>query len=62
MNHHAQDRKAFGKPINEFGQVQKMIADSYAEYMAGIICKHKITHKAYNRTQEGPTYTMWLVL
>lgn len=32
---YAQDRNAFGKPINEFGQTQKAIAESYAEFMAG---------------------------
>ena len=26
---------AFGKPIGEFGQTQKAIAESYAELMAG---------------------------
>jgi isovaleryl-CoA dehydrogenase len=31
---YANDRKAFGKPLNEFGQIQRHIADSYAEYMA----------------------------
>lgn len=31
---YANDRKAFGKPLNEFGQIQRYIADSYAEYMA----------------------------
>jgi isovaleryl-CoA dehydrogenase len=35
MCKYAQERKAFGKPIGEFGQIQKMIAESYAEYMAG---------------------------
>jgi len=35
MNGYARDRKAFGKPINAFGQIQRHIADSYAEYMAG---------------------------
>ncbi|CAM9383764.1 unnamed protein product [Heterosigma akashiwo] len=29
------ERKAFGKPINSFGQIQKAIAETYAEYMAG---------------------------
>ena len=28
-------RKAFGKPIGDFGQIQSAIATSYAEYMAG---------------------------
>ena len=34
MVKYAADRKAFGKPLNEFGQIQKYIADSYAEFMA----------------------------
>ena len=35
MNQYAQDRKAFGKSIADFGQIQKHIAESYADYMAG---------------------------
>ena len=35
MNGYAQERTAFGKPINQFGQMQRMIAESYAHYMAG---------------------------
>lgn len=35
MNRYAQDRESFGKPLNEFGQIQRHIAESYAEYMAG---------------------------
>ena len=35
MNAHASERKAFGKPLNDFGQIQRHIADSYAEWMAG---------------------------
>lgn len=34
MNRYAQDRKAFGESLNRFGQIQKYIADSYAEFMA----------------------------
>jgi len=34
MVSYANDRKAFGKPLNEFGQIQRHIAESYAEYMA----------------------------
>lgn len=34
MNKYAAEREAFGKPLNQFGQVQKYIADSYAEYKA----------------------------
>ena len=35
MNRYASERKAFGQPIREFGQVQRHIADSYAKWMAG---------------------------
>ena len=35
MNAYARERRAFGEPINRFGQVQRLIADSYAEYAAG---------------------------
>lgn len=35
MSNYAQERKAFGKAIGEYGQIQKAIAESYAEYMAG---------------------------
>lgn len=35
MNSYAQDRKAFDEPLNRFGQIQRHVADSYAEYMAG---------------------------
>ncbi len=34
MNKYAQDRHSFGKPLNAYGQIQKYIADSYAEYKA----------------------------
>jgi len=35
MSNYAKERKAFGRPISDFGQIQRYIADSYAEYMAG---------------------------
>lgn len=35
MNRYSKERKAFGSPLNHFGQIQKNIAESYAEYMAG---------------------------
>ncbi|MEN3015630.1 MAG: acyl-CoA dehydrogenase family protein [bacterium] len=34
MIEYANNRYAFGKPIKEFGQIQRYIADSYAKYMA----------------------------
>ncbi|RLN06375.1 hypothetical protein BBJ28_00009990 [Nothophytophthora sp. Chile5] len=35
MSNYAKERKAFGRPLNKFGQIQKDIAESYAEYMVG---------------------------
>jgi len=35
MNSYANERKAFGQSLSHFGQIQRHIADSYAEYMAG---------------------------
>lgn len=34
MIKYANERKAFGKSINSFGQIQSMISDSYSEFMA----------------------------
>lgn len=34
MTKYAQEREAFGKSLNFFGQIQRYIADSYAEYKA----------------------------
>ncbi|EOD20987.1 long-chain specific acyl-CoA dehydrogenase [Emiliania huxleyi CCMP1516] len=35
MNAYATDRRAFGASLRDFGQIQRHIAESYAEYMAG---------------------------
>ena len=35
MNRYAGERRAFGQPLHDFGQIQRHIAESYAEYMAG---------------------------
>jgi isovaleryl-CoA dehydrogenase len=35
MNGYAQERKSFGQPLNAFGQIQRHVAESYAEFMAG---------------------------
>jgi len=35
MNGYASERLSFGRPIREFGQIQRHIAESYAEFMAG---------------------------
>lgn len=34
MIKYANERKAFGKPISDFGQIQKFISESYSEFMA----------------------------
>lgn len=34
MNQYASERQAFGQPLRHFGQIQKYIGESYAEYMA----------------------------
>lgn len=34
MNKYASERISFGKPLRKFGQIQKYIAQSYAEYLA----------------------------
>lgn len=35
MNNYVSEREAFGRPLRNYGQLQAMIADSYADYMAG---------------------------
>ncbi len=35
MNRYADERQSFGKPLRAFGQIQRHIAESYAEWMAG---------------------------
>jgi isovaleryl-CoA dehydrogenase len=35
MNRYAGERSSFGQSLNRFGQIQRHIADSYAEWMAG---------------------------
>lgn len=35
MNAYAQERKAFVQPLNRFGQIQRHISETYANFMAG---------------------------
>ncbi len=35
MNDYARERRSFGQPLNRYGQIQRHIAESYAQYMAG---------------------------
>jgi len=34
MNKYAREREAFGQPLSRFGQIQRFIGESYAEYMS----------------------------
>ena len=52
MNKYASEREAFGKPLNSFGQIQKYIADSYAEYKAAS-CYVYDTARRLDLTKEG---------
>jgi isovaleryl-CoA dehydrogenase len=45
MNRYASQRIAFGEPINRFGQVQRHIAESYAEFMAGRCFTYEVARR-----------------
>jgi len=45
MNTYAQERMAFGESINRFGQIQRHIAESYAEYKAGRAYVYDVAHR-----------------
>lgn len=45
MNRYASEREAFGKPLNSFGQIQRYIADSYAEYKAARTYVYDVARK-----------------
>ncbi|MCB9612631.1 MAG: acyl-CoA dehydrogenase family protein [Sandaracinus sp.] len=51
MNAYAKERKSFGEPLNRFGQIQRHIAESYAEYMAGRAYTYQV---AYNMDLAKP--------
>lgn len=44
MIRYSNERTAFGQPISRFGQIQKHIADSYAEYQAGRAYVYSTAH------------------
>eukprot|EP00322_Chrysochromulina_rotalis_P014279 CAMPEP_0115852200 /NCGR_PEP_ID=MMETSP0287-20121206/12873_1 /TAXON_ID=412157 /ORGANISM="Chrysochromulina rotalis, Strain UIO044" /LENGTH=438 /DNA_ID=CAMNT_0003306253 /DNA_START=35 /DNA_END=1351 /DNA_ORIENTATION=- len=44
MNTYANERKAFGQHLSQFGQIQRHIADSYAEYMAGKMYLYQVAN------------------
>jgi isovaleryl-CoA dehydrogenase len=45
MNRYAAQRKQFDQPINQFGQIQRHIAESYAEFMVGRCFVYDVAHK-----------------
>lgn len=50
MVKYSQEREAFGSPLSRFGQIQKYIAESYAEYMAA---KAYVYNTARNMTVDS---------
>ena len=57
MNDYSRERKAFNKNINQFGQIQAYLADSYSEYSAcrsylyDISNNYNINHKSSKRIE-----------
>ena len=51
MTRYASERTAYGQPINRFGQIQRYIADSYAQYMAA---RTYLYHTARNMHLDQP--------
>ena len=51
MTRYASERTAYGQPINLFGQIQRYIADSYAQYMAA---RTYLYHTARNMHLDQP--------
>lgn len=52
MNKYCSEREAFGKPLQHFGQIQKMIAESYAEYKASRAYVYDVA-RVLNLNHEG---------
>jgi isovaleryl-CoA dehydrogenase len=52
MNKYAVDREAFGRSLNHFGQIQRYIAESYAEYRAAKAYVYE-TARRLELTKEG---------
>ncbi len=53
MNKYAVDREAFGKSLNHFGQMQRYIADSYAEYKAARTYVYETARRMSLTSHEG---------
>lgn len=53
MAKYANDREAFGKPLSNFGQIQRYIADSYAEYKSCRTYVYETARKMNLENHEG---------
>ena len=51
MNRYATERSAFKKPLRDFGQIQKYLAQSYAEYKASKTYVYDIAAQMEDRTK-----------
>ncbi len=51
MNRYASERKSFGKPIRKFGQIQKHLAQSYAEYKSAKTYVYDVARQLQNKSQ-----------
>ena len=47
MNKYTKERTAFGRPLSFFGQIQKMIGESYAEYQAARCYTYEVARKMH---------------
>lgn len=52
MNKYAAERNSFGKPLNTYGQIQKYISESYAQYKAAQAYVYETARKL-DLTKEG---------
>ncbi|HEX4923934.1 MAG TPA: acyl-CoA dehydrogenase family protein, partial [Bdellovibrionales bacterium] len=52
MTKYSRDRKSFGQPLHQFGQIQRHIAESYAEYMAARSYVYDVARRL-DLSQEG---------
>jgi isovaleryl-CoA dehydrogenase len=55
MNAYARDRRSFGEPLNRFGQIQRHLAESYAEWMAG---RSYVYHTAHHMNLHEPGHRL----
>ncbi len=53
MNQYASHRRAFGKPLRDFGQIQRHLGESYAEWMAG---RTLVYHAARTQTPAADSH------